>query len=301
MTSAYEILKAQFAESIFKALAPFKTRIEPAISASIERFGEKTALRDACEHALQTGGKRFRPAIVYMMADGLKSKVDVTDAALAVEFFHTASLIADDLPCMDNDDFRRGLPTTHKVFGEAVALLASFSLIAAGFECIATNSEKKGDVCQLALWHASRLNGIHALIGGQFIDLYPPELDRQKLYEIMEKKTVSLFELSFVLGWLFAGGDRQKLSDVQKAAFHFGSAFQIIDDLDDMKKDREANRKANFANLFGIPAAIDAVKMHTKAFRELLQELHIESEPLHLLAEGMSELAEAFEKVSLSS
>ena len=296
MTSSYESAKAQFTDSIFQALAPYKERIEPAISASISRLGEKTPLRDACEYALQTGGKRFRPALVYMIADGLKSKIDVTDAALAVEFFHTASLIADDLPCMDNDDFRRGRPTTHKVFGEAVALLASFSLIAAGFECVATNSEKRRDLCQVALWHASRLNGIHALIGGQYIDLYPPELDRQKLYEIMEKKTVSLFELSFLLGWIFSDGDLSQIKEVQKAAFHFGSAFQIIDDLDDLKKDLEAGRKANFALLFGVEEAIKAVKMHTEAFSCLLEQLKIQSHSLKLLAEGMSTLASAFEK-----
>src|SRR5437016_8742652 len=141
MSTSYEEAHALFAESIFKALAPYKARIEPAIVSSLSRFGEKTELRDACEYSLQTGGKRFRPAIVYMVTDALKSKNDVTDAALAVEFFHTASLIADDLPCMDNDDFRRGRPTTHKVYPESVALLASFALIAAGFEYIAMNSK----------------------------------------------------------------------------------------------------------------------------------------------------------------
>ena len=294
MPTSYEAAKALFAESIFKALAPYKARIEPAIISSMQRFGEKTELRDACEYALSTGGKRFRPAIVYMVADALQSKNDVTDAALAVEFFHTASLIADDLPCMDNDDFRRGRPTTHKVYGEAVALLASFALIAAGFEHIAINSKVQMDVCQIAIDKASKLNGISGLLGGQFIDLFPPELTLEKLYEVMEKKTVSLFELSFALGWLFAGGDVKLLPEVKRASFHFGSAFQIIDDLDDMEKDAQAGRKVNYALLFGKEEAVRAVKDHIEQFKDSLAVLKIQSEPLQLLASGMSILTSAF-------
>src|ERR1700722_633886 len=103
-------------------LKPYQQQIEQKLQESIEQLGAKSKLRDACEYALLNGGKRFRPILVIMIANALGKKFDVTSAALAVEFFHTASLIADDLPCMDDDDERRSKPTLHKVYGEGTAL-----------------------------------------------------------------------------------------------------------------------------------------------------------------------------------
>ena len=116
-----------------------RDRIEQEIARSILCFGEKTKLRDACEYALTNGGKRFRPLIVILIAEALGNGLNVFEAALSVEFFHTASLVADDLPCMDNDDERRDKPSLHKVYGEAIALLASYALITAAFEKIYSN------------------------------------------------------------------------------------------------------------------------------------------------------------------
>src|SRR5947209_4745416 len=107
---------------MFSVLNPYKERFEPHLTKAILSFGDKNNLRDACEYALSSGGKRFRPALVYMMGDALGGSKDIDGAALATEFFHTASLIADDLPCMDDDDMRRGRPTVHKMYGEATAL-----------------------------------------------------------------------------------------------------------------------------------------------------------------------------------
>ena len=95
-------------------------------------LGGATKLREACEYALTNGGKRFRPILLMMTAKAANGSVDVGYAALAVELFHTASLVADDLPCMDNDDMRRDKPSLHKVYGEGVALLVTYALIAAG-------------------------------------------------------------------------------------------------------------------------------------------------------------------------
>ena len=130
-----------------------RDKIEKEIARSILSFGEKTKLRDACEYALLSGGKRLRPIIVMMVADGLGHDLDVAPAALAVEFLHTASLVADDLPCMDNDDERREKPSLHKAYGESVALLASYSLIFAGYEKLHENCTvmKQADPHSLAL------------------------------------------------------------------------------------------------------------------------------------------------------
>ena len=116
-----------------------KTRFEAALLKKIESMGEKSALLDACSYSLTNGGKRLRPLLVLMVAEAIGS-VDVMPSALSVEFFHTASLIADDLPCMDDDALRRGLPALHKAFGEAPALLASYTLIAAGYGGIHENA-----------------------------------------------------------------------------------------------------------------------------------------------------------------
>ncbi len=94
-------------------LEPYKQQIEQLIRADFHQFGPSTILREACEYGLLTEGKRFRPALVLMIAQALGHQIDVSQAALSVEYFHTASLIADDLPCMDNDDERRNKPTVH--------------------------------------------------------------------------------------------------------------------------------------------------------------------------------------------
>src|SRR5271155_2067965 len=117
-----------------------RDKIEQEIAKSLLLFGEKTKLRDACEYALKSGGKRFRPLLVLLVAEGVGNDLNVYEAALSVEFFHTASLIADDLPCMDNEDERRNKPSLHKVYGEAIALLASYALITAAFDKIYCNA-----------------------------------------------------------------------------------------------------------------------------------------------------------------
>jgi geranylgeranyl diphosphate synthase, type II len=210
--------------------------IEQKIACCISGFGEKNRLRDAVEYALTSGGKRLRPVIVLLCAEALKHGLDVSDAALAVEFFHTASLIADDLPCMDNDEERRGKPTCHKVFGETIALLSSYALITAAFERIHKNaltmqrsgapfaaySERAG---MIALESASRCAGILGATGGQFLDLFPPSYNLETVRKVIHQKTVSLFEVSFVFGWVFGGGDLTLIDTLKKAASHLGMAF----------------------------------------------------------------------------
>ncbi|MBI3237198.1 MAG: polyprenyl synthetase family protein [Chlamydiales bacterium] len=236
---------AELAKSSSSNFFFHRDRIEQEIAKSIVAFGEKTKLRDACEYALTNGGKRFRPLIVLFIAEALGHGLNVYPAALSVEFFHTASLIADDLPCMDNDEERRDKPSLHKVYGESIALLASYALITAAFEKIHVNgsimreasppfSQFSDKACVLALESASYCSGILGATGGQFFDLFPPNQHLETIKQVIYKKTVTLFEVSFVLGWVFGGGDITKLERVKKAAYHFGMAFQTADDLGDL-------------------------------------------------------------------
>ena len=263
-----------------------KDRIEQEIAKSILSLGEKTKLRDACEYALTTGGKRFRPLIVILIAEALGNGLNVYESALAVEFFHTASLIADDLPCMDNDDERREKPSLHKVYGESIALLSSYALITAAFQKIHSNSLVMQEApspfchfsdraCALALESATHCAGILGATGGQFLDLFPPNQNLETVKQVIYKKTVTLFEVSFVLGWVFGGGDISKLEKLKKAAYHFGLAFQIADDLGDLFQDEKKQREISIARLIGKERGFLLFEEEMRYFRKELQELNI--------------------------
>lgn len=271
-----------------KTLEEYKFHVEQAIKASCPRLGPPSPVRDACEYALLNGGKRFRPIIVNMMADALGCTKDVMPGALAIEYFHTASLIADDLPCMDDDDLRRNQPTVHKRFNEGIALLATYALIATGYgeitKCI-QNSGVSFDVGCLALEVTTTNTGLHGATGGQYFDLTPPDLTLETLREVIYKKTVSLFEISFVFGWLFGGGDPKKLALVKKLAGHFGMAFQLADDIDDIDQDAKNERLVNVASVLGSEGAKDLLQTEVHGYLETLRELGLEFAPLKNLVQ----------------
>lgn len=267
-------------------LEPYKLLVEQKLRENIEAIGPKSHLRDACEYALLNGGKRFRPALVFMIAKAIGRGADVTQAAIGIEFFHTASLIADDLPCMDNDDERRNQPTTHRVYGESAALLSTYALISAGYACLAKNArvikesgysfaEQSDDLCALALENVAYNTGLCGATGGQYLDLVPPNLSLALVQEVIQKKTITLFEISFVLGWLFGGGDLNQLDLVKKSAAHFGMAFQIADDLDDMVQDLSHDHSMNIANILGKEQAKQMFHEEIDQFKQTLERLHL--------------------------
>ena len=286
-------MKAQ--NPFINILSPYKTLIEQKLRENVKEMGEKNSLRDACEYALLNEGKRFRPALVLMIAKALGHYADVSQAAMGIEFFHTASLIADDLPCMDNDDERRNQPTTHRIYGESTALLATYALISAGYACLAKNARlikesglsfaHRGDVlCLLALENVTENTGLIGATGGQFLDLAPPNLSLPLIKEIIHKKTVTLFEISFVLGWLFGGGEIHLLPLVKKSAAHFGMAFQIADDIDDMTQDLTHEHALNIANILGKERAKEMFHEEIQEFYSTLEQLNLTHSDLQLLA-----------------
>lgn len=275
-----------FKETINKELLPYLQLIEKKLDEAILGFGPKNALRDAIAYSLKNGGKRFRPALVLIIAKALGKGLDASKGALAVEFFHTASLIADDLPCMDDDDERRNQPSLHVAFGESTALLASYSLISAGYDFIRMNSSQK--ILPLALEAASFNTGIFGLSGGQYLDIFSQEHDEKSLREIIQKKTGALFELSFVLGWLFGGGEIEKFALVKKAAHHFGASFQIVDDFLDLDKDKKEGRKINAPLILGESKALNWLSEELFLFEKALKELNLQSKELTAMAEALS-------------
>jgi geranylgeranyl diphosphate synthase type II len=266
----------------------YQSLIEAKIALALPKLGREGPLLEASRYALLSGGKRFRPALVLMVADSLGKGHDATAAALAVEYFHTASLIADDLPCMDDDSERRNKPALHKVYGEAVALLVSYGLIAAGYGAIAENSqENSGEVLKLALDNATHNTGFFGATGGQQIDLFPPEISYEILVEVIEKKTISLFELAFVLGWLFGGGKVEDLQIVKQAAYSLGMAFQVADDIVDYAQDRERGSSMNMAALLGREEAKNIVERELAAFVRHLKQLGLGESALVSLVDAV--------------
>lgn len=256
------------------SIESYRSCIEAEIGRFIQAMGEKNRLRDACEYALLNGGKRLRPLLVLLVAEGLGLGYDVLPAALSVECFHTASLIADDLPCMDDDDLRRNCPSLHKVFGENVALLASYALIAEGYGGIYRNGLKnrKADL-SLCLEVATRCAGIGGATNGQFLDLYPPDQSLETVQKIMFQKTATLFEISFVFGWIFGGGDPKRLEAVRKCAHHLGMAFQVADDLLDDEQDLAQGSSINMIAVCGREFASQFFEEELASFVKDLKEL----------------------------
>lgn len=266
-------------------ITKYRLRVDAELEKYIQKMGDKTVLRDACEYALLSGGKRLRPMLVMMVADALGNRLDVTQAALSVEFFHTASLIADDLPCMDNDDERRSRPSLHKAFEEGIALLASYTFIASGYEGIYKNGQAmKGDSKFASqadgatigcLEIATRCAGILGATNGQFLDLYPPDCSLETIEKIILQKTVTLFQICFVFGWLFGGGQIERVKEVEQTAHHLGMAFQIADDLQDWDQDVTQKSQINIAAALGKMKAVAMFESEMDKFESGLKSLGI--------------------------
>ncbi len=209
-------------------------------------------LREAMRYSLLAPGKRLRPALVFMACQVAGGADDhAWPAACAVEMIHTYSLIHDDLPAMDDDDLRRGLPTCHKKFGEALAILAGDALLTLAFQVLAEHQPGAGPAV-LALAHGAGLAG---MVGGQALDLawerghenqptrqFFPRVDAPRTLEALEQihhlKTGALFRASLRLGVLAAQGERadpRLLDELDQYARRFGLVFQITDDLLDVE------------------------------------------------------------------
>lgn len=199
-------------------------------------------LLDAERYSLFAGGKRIRPLLTLEFCRMFGG--DDTAAlpfACAVEMIHTYSLIHDDLPCMDDDEMRRGKPTNHKVFGESTALLAGDSLLTGAFEAAASNTEVGADVAAKAVAYLASCAGRYGMVGGQIMDLEgeKKKLTLDQLLKLHSLKTGALISAASVLGALAAGVELTdpRMEDVVTYAENIGLAFQIVDDILDRTGD----------------------------------------------------------------
>ena len=232
---------------------------------------ELQRLYEAMRYSVMNGGKRVRPLLVYAGCQALDGDLRQADgAACAVELIHAYSLVHDDLPAMDDDDLRRGQPTTHKAYDEACAILAGDALQALAFEALSRDQGNPADpVLRLEMFtQLARASGAGGMVGGQAIDLESVgrRLDQQALETMHRHKTGALIEASVRLGALASGkADTQRLDALQRYAHAIGLAFQVQDDILDVESDTstlgktqgkdQANDKPTYPALLGMPAA----------------------------------------------
>lgn len=226
----------------------------------------------AMHYSLYAGGKRLRPTLCFAACEAVGgSASQAVPAAMALEMIHTYSLIHDDLPCMDDDDLRRGRPTCHKVFGEAIAVLAGDALLTEAFSVLAdwAASAPNPRVAARVTAEIAQAAGSRGMVGGQALDLEaekkPPKLGN--LEEIHRLKTGAIFRAAVICGALAAGGLPDHLKAMEDYAHHFGLAFQIYDDVLDVIGDEAKlgkpvgsdikNQKSTFPALVGVERARD--------------------------------------------
>ena len=206
---------------------------------------------DAMEYSLFTGGKRLRPIMAIKSYELFSKDINrVLPFAMGIEMIHTYSLIHDDLPSMDNDDFRRGKPTNHKVFGEAMAILAGDGLLNLAFEIMLdytannTNSMEDKDRCIRAMSEISKYSGCDGMIGGQVLDLMSSydNMDEDKLIYMYKTKTAGLFQASLVAGAILGGANEKEIDAIRNFGLYLGLAYQIRDDLLDESQDLNINK-----------------------------------------------------------
>jgi geranylgeranyl diphosphate synthase, type II len=221
------------------------------LTAYLARPGVSSGLFEALSYSLKAGGKRIRPILAMLACECAGgSPEDALPAGLAIEMIHTFSLIHDDLPAIDNDGFRRGLPTCHAKFGEATAILAGDALIFQAVSVI-TNAPYHPEVRLAILARAAEACGIDGLIQGEYEDIMAEgrDLSFEGIQEIHRKKTARLFELCMYAGSLIATPDGRVTGALQSYGTFLGLAFQAVDDILDMTSTGETLGKTTGKDL----------------------------------------------------
>ncbi len=252
--------------------------------------GYQKIVLEAMNYSATVGGKRLRPIIMkecYTLFGGTDKKVEPFMAAL--EMIHNYSLVHDDLPAMDNDEFRRGKKTTWTIYGDGMAVLAGDGLLNLAFETAAKAFDEAEDVSELrrvatAMQVLSRKAGIYGMIGGQAADIEAEsgkEMTEELLLFIHENKTAALIQAAMMIGAILAGAEEQAVKAMEKAAYNIGIAFQIQDDILDVTSTTEVlgkpvgsdekNHKLTYVALHGLEESKDEVEKLSQEALEILR------------------------------
>ncbi|MDD5948716.1 MAG: polyprenyl synthetase family protein [Lachnospiraceae bacterium] len=250
--------------------------------------GYEKVIYEAMNYTMLAGGKRIRPMLMqetYRMFGGTSKVIEPFMAA--IEMIHTYSLIHDDLPALDNDDYRRGRKTAHVVFGEDMAILAGDALLNYAFEVASRTFLEYPECSELgrAFMVLAKKPGVSGMIGGQVVDvaLTGQEVSPEEMMYIYRCKTGALIEASMMIGAILAGADEEQVSLVEKVAANIGLAFQIQDDILDIVSDSQTlgkpvgsdakNHKYTYATVYGITAAKAKVEELTREAVAILEKL----------------------------
>jgi len=275
--------------SIERGLSQKKQAIDSELERILSR--DDSLLAKAMRYSVLGGGKRFRP--LCLLSSGEEFGVRLEDAlpfACAVELIHNYSLIHDDLPSMDNDDFRRGKPTCHKAFGEDVALLAGDALLTLAFEVMASahlemnpNTKKERAIAELG-----RYAGSDGMIGGQLLDitLTPEAISQDLFHELIQKKTGALITVSVRIGAILGGADESQMEAITQYGENIGLAFQTRDDLLDAMEDEQKAEiyRPNSVSLFGYDKVLERLDAFVSEGLQALEQGAFASGELRFLA-----------------
>ncbi|PTH15405.1 geranyl transferase [Staphylococcus agnetis] len=266
------------------------------LNTSIPKSKMETSLEESMRYSLEAGGKRIRPLLLLATLDMLSEEgyQKGMSSALALEMIHTYSLIHDDLPAMDNDDYRRGKPTNHKVYGEWMAILAGDALLTKAFELIATQNDLKPNIQIQLIQSLAQASGHLGMVGGQTLDMQSEsqQLTLSQIQTIHEHKTGALIHFAIVAATIIAEAPpriTQLLSDFAK---QLGVIFQIKDDFLDVYGDQEKlgkpvgsdilNDKSTYVTLLGKTEAEHQLNSHIQQAEDILNTLASEYDVSHL-------------------
>ncbi len=275
-----------------------KTIVEEALERHFSTKAVAPNLREAMLYSLRAGGKRLRPALAFASCEAVGGKPEVViPAACALEMIHTYSLIHDDLPAMDDDDFRRGKPTSHKVFGEALAILAGDGLLTETFSCLSDPAWEIPAEARLRIVRAiADAAGPEGMVAGQVLDLEyeGKKFDESVLEVIHRNKTGRVLTASVQVGGMAGGADEKSLEALTRYGDAIGLAFQIADDLLDLTATTEEmgkpaksdlkKGKATYPSLVGIEASRKRAKFLLDQALAAIDPFGPQGENLALLA-----------------
>lgn len=272
-------------------LTEFRAHYEPLIQQEMAQLilslSIPDSLKDSMHYSLQAGGKRIRPILLLAVLHELSGEEhpDALKVAAAIEMIHTYSLIHDDLPSMDDDDLRRGMPTNHKVFGEAVAILAGDALLTYSFGIVARLQNVSSDDKVRLIDLMSVSSGAEGMVGGQVLDIEGEEktLTLEELEQVHRLKTGALLTYSILAGGILAQASNEEMVALSRFGEHLGLAFQIQDDILDVTgtsqelgktagKD-ESSEKSTYPGLLTLSKAKEKLDFHASEANKALESL----------------------------